>query len=87
MNTIDLHLVHICDRICENVPNCGFNNYAIATILYPSIILSLFRFFSSYELLSLLSRLGKYGTPTPFVSLLTAVRKPHLGEDISLVTN
>ena len=66
----------ICDRLCENVPNCGFNNYALAVGLYACIILSLLRgFFCSYELSPLLSHLGKYGTPTPFGSLLTAVRK------------
>ena len=66
----------ICDRICENMPNCGFNNYVLAAVLYAYIILSLLRvFFGSCELLPLLSRLGKYGMPTSFGSLLTAVRK------------
>ena len=65
----------ICDRICEKVPNFGFNNYTLVAILSAYIILSISSFFGSYELLPLLSRLGKYGRPTPFHSLLTAVRK------------
>ena len=64
----------ICDGICENVLNCGFNNYVLAAVLYASFYLYCV-FFGSYELSPLLSRLGKYGMPTPFGSLLTAVRK------------
>ena len=63
------------DRICENVPNCRFKNYALVAFLSAYIILSILHFFGSYELLPLLSRLGEYGTPTPFGSLLTVVRK------------
>ena len=37
--------VCICDRICENIPNCGFNNYVLAAILYAYIILSILRVF------------------------------------------
>ena len=34
----------ICDRIWENVPNFGFNNYTLAAVLYAYIIL-LYRVF------------------------------------------
>ena len=65
----------IHDRIRENVPNFGFNNYTLAAVLYAYIILLITSFFCSYDLSPLLSRLGKYVTSTPFHSLLTAVKK------------
>ena len=73
-----MYIIH-WDRICENVPNCGFNiisYYALAAFLYAYIILSLLRFFLVFMNCYLLySRFGKYGTPTPFRPLLRAVRK------------
>ena len=47
----------------------------LEVVLSAHIILSILCFFGSYELSPLVSRLGKYGTTTPFGSLLTAVRK------------
>ena len=36
-----IHLKRIiCDMICENVPNCRFNNYVLAGVLSAYIILS-----------------------------------------------
>ena len=56
--------IKLCVRICKNMPNCRFNNYALAVVLSAYIILSISCFFSRcYELRPLLSRLGKYGTP------------------------
>ena len=44
------------------MPNYGFNNYMLATVLYAYIILLLLsNFFGSYGLLSLLSHLGSMG--------------------------
>ena len=66
----------ICDRICENLPNCGFNNYSLAANLS---VLLISRLFGSNELRRLLSHLAKYGMPISFHSSLTAVKKhvPH----------
>ena len=36
--------VYICDRICENVLNCRFDNYILVVVLSAYIILSIWHF-------------------------------------------
>ena len=66
-----------CDRICENMSNYRFNNYVLAAVLSPYIILSLLLIQCFYIVMNDddVGRLGKFETSILFRSSLTAVRK------------
>ena len=71
----NIYNITICDRISENMANCGFHNYMLVGVFVGIHYFINIAFLGSYKPWPLISHLGNYGMPTPFRSLLTAVKK------------
>ena len=70
----NIYYITICDRISENMPNCGFHNSMLAGVFVGIHNFINIAFLGSYKLRPLISHLGNYGMSTPFRLLLTAVK-------------